>query len=63
VLLLRVLLGVEPDPTARILVASAADLPPWAEGLKLEGVPAFGRRWSIRVEGGAASVNPAALSG
>jgi hypothetical protein len=59
VLLLRALLGLEPDPDARTLRASATELPPWAEGLALERVPAFGRRWNVRVEGGAAAVEPA----
>ena len=54
VLLLRALLGLEPDPVARELLASATDLPAWAEGLTLAGAPAFGRRWDVRVEGGGA---------
>ena len=58
VLLLRALLGVEPDPVARVLCASATELPAWAEGLTLAGVPAFGRRWDVRVDGGAASAQP-----
>jgi hypothetical protein len=30
------------------------ELPPWTEGLSLEGVHAFGRCWRVRVaEGGA----------
>jgi glycogen debranching enzyme len=60
VLLLRALLGLEPDPAARVLRVSAAGLPAWAEGLELTGVHAFGRRWSIRIEGGVASVAPVA---
>jgi hypothetical protein len=31
-------------------------LPEWIEGLALDGVPAFGRRWRVRVENGAATV-------
>ena len=58
VLLLRALLGLEPDPGARVLDVSAAPMPAWAEGLTLAGVHAFGRRWTVRVEGGAASVEP-----
>jgi glycogen debranching enzyme len=58
VLLLRALLGLEPDPAARSLSVSAADMPAWAEGLTLAGVHAFGRRWTVRVEGGAAAVEP-----
>jgi glycogen debranching enzyme len=56
VLLLRTLLGLEPDPRARILGVSAAAMPAWAEGLALTGVHAFGRRWTVRVEGGVAGV-------
>src|SRR3954454_6985422 len=59
VLLLRALLGLEPDPAARSLRVSAADMPAWAEGLTLAGVHAFGRRWTVRVEDGAAAVEPA----
>ena len=57
VLLLRALLGLEPDPAARVLHVSAAAMPAWAEGLVLTGVHAFGRRWTVLVEGGAASVD------
>ena len=56
VLLLRALLGLEPDPGRRVLDVSATAMPAWAEGLALTGVHAFGRRWTVRVEGGAASV-------
>jgi hypothetical protein len=59
VLLLRALLGLEPDPVARVLTVSATELPPWAEGLALRGVPAFGRRSDVRVDGGGALVEPA----
>jgi glycogen debranching enzyme len=57
-LLLRAELGLEPDPDARVLRVTDAELPSWLEGLLLEGVPAFGRSWRIRVEGGRASVEP-----
>ena len=54
VLLLRVLLGLEPDREARALRVDVDELPPWPEGLCLEGVHAFGRCWRVRVaEGGA----------
>jgi glycogen debranching enzyme len=56
VLLLRALLGLEPDPAARVLAVSADAVPAWAEGLTLAGVPAFGRRWTVRVAGGVARV-------
>ena len=55
-LLLRALLGIEPDPATGVLRASADELPAWAEGIALAGVPAFGRRWDVRVQGGAAGV-------
>ena len=58
-LLLRALLGLEPDPAARVLRASATELPTWAEGLALEGVHAFGRRWRVRVDEGLTSVESA----
>ena len=57
-LLLRAELGLEPDPDARVLRVTDGELPSWLEGLLLEGVPAFGRNWRIRVEGGRASVEP-----
>ncbi len=59
VLLLRALLGLEPDPDARALRAGATGLPAWTDGLALESVHAFGRRWDVRVEGGDAVVEPA----
>ena len=55
-LLLRAQLGLEPDPVARTLRATAAALPAWTEGLVVDGVRAFGRRWRVRVENGAPSV-------
>jgi glycogen debranching enzyme len=57
VLLLRVLLELEPDTDARSLRAGARDLPEWAEGLALDGVHAFGRRWWVRVRDGDAVVD------
>ncbi len=59
VLLLRALLGLEPDPDAGVLRVTAGELPAWAEGLSLKGVHAFGRRWNVHVEDGAAAVTPA----
>jgi glycogen debranching enzyme len=50
VLLLRALLGLEPDVDSRALRVTAETLPDWAEGLVLEGVHAFGRRWNVRVD-------------
>ncbi len=53
-LLLRALLELEPDVDGRSLRAHARDLPEWSEGLVLEGVHAYGRRWRVRVHDGAA---------
>ena len=58
-LLLRAELGLEPDIDGRVLRVTDAELPAWIEGLLLEGIPAFGRRWRVRVENGRASVEPA----
>ncbi|MEW6636702.1 MAG: glycogen debranching N-terminal domain-containing protein, partial [Actinomycetota bacterium] len=42
-LLVRAVLGVEPDPETRVL-RSAPELPAGVAGSRIEGVPAFGRR-------------------
>ena len=55
VLLLRALLGLEPDAGTRTLRVTEAQLPEWAEGLALEGVHAFGERWNVRVASGRAT--------
>ena len=53
ILLVRVLLGIEPDRRRQRLVTTVADeLPSWLEGLRIEGVRAYGRTWTIAVEGG-----------
>jgi glycogen debranching enzyme len=52
VLLLRLLLGLEPDLATRELRASGITPPEWAEGLELEGIPAFGSTWNVRVSRG-----------
>jgi glycogen debranching enzyme len=59
VLLLRALLGLEPDPASGTLRVTTDELPAWTNGLALTGVHAFGRRWNVRVENGAADVTPA----
>jgi glycogen debranching enzyme len=59
VLLLRALLGLEPDPAQATLRVTEDELPAWANGLSLTGVHAFGRRWSVHVEDGAAAVTAA----
>ncbi|HEU5363496.1 MAG TPA: glycogen debranching N-terminal domain-containing protein [Gaiellaceae bacterium] len=56
VLLLRALLGLEPDPDARLLRVAGDPLPAWVDGLALEGVHAFGRRFDVQVERGLARV-------
>jgi glycogen debranching enzyme len=56
VLLLRVLLGLEPDPIARTLAVRAGHLPGWAGSLSLSGVPAFGTRFDVHLREGRAEV-------
>ena len=46
VLCLQLLLGIRPDPTARLLVSDApADFPQWVGELELRGISAFGTVW------------------
>jgi glycogen debranching enzyme len=56
VLLLRLLLGLEPDPVTRELRTTAAGAPEWLDGLELQGVRAFGRSWDVAVADGRVSV-------
>jgi glycogen debranching enzyme len=56
VLLLRVLLGLEPDPLERRLAVRSGQLPEWAGSLSLTGVPAFGERFDVHLKGGRAEV-------
>jgi glycogen debranching enzyme len=60
VLLLQVLLGLHPDRAAGTLRSNTAatDLPDWTEGLVLDGVHAFDRRWTVHVDGGSVTVDP-----
>jgi glycogen debranching enzyme len=58
VLLLQAVLRLVPDRAARVLRSEASWVPEALEGLSLAGVHAFGRRWTVRVEGGAVSVEP-----
>jgi glycogen debranching enzyme len=58
VLLLQAVLRLVPDRAERVLRSEASHVPERLEGLSLEGVRAFGRRWTVRVEGGAVSVEP-----
>jgi glycogen debranching enzyme len=60
VLLLRLLLGLEPDPATRTLRSVAeTELPPWAGAPRVTGIRAFGRLWNARVEGGRVCVEEA----
>jgi glycogen debranching enzyme len=56
VLLLRLLLGLEPDPVSRELRTTATGAPDWLDGLELQGVRAFGRSWDVAVSGGSVTV-------
>lgn len=58
VLLLQVVLGLVPDRGERVLRSDVEDgLPEWLEGLSLEGVHAFDRRWTVRVERGLVEID------
>ena len=52
VLLLRVLLGLDPDPHTRTLAVRSNRLPEWAGDLTLAGLPAFGSRFDVSVRAG-----------
>jgi glycogen debranching enzyme len=53
ILLVRILLGIEPDRERQRLVSTVTDeLPSWLDGLRIEGVRAFGRTWTVAVERG-----------
>jgi glycogen debranching enzyme len=58
-LLVQAVLGLVPDRTEGVLRSEVEDLPDWLEGFSVEGVHAFDRRWDVRVEGGAVSVESA----
>lgn len=62
ILLMRVLLGLEPNRELGALEANATDLPDWCEGLTLENVRALGRSWTVRVEDGVATVHDTTAS-
>jgi glycogen debranching enzyme len=58
ILLVRVLLGIEPDRARQRLVSTVEDeLPSWLEGLRVEGVRAFGRNWVASVERGRVAIS------
>ncbi len=53
ILLVRVLLGIEPDRERQRLVSTVTDeLPSWLDGLRVEGIRAYGRTWTAAVERG-----------
>lgn len=57
VLLLRLLLGLTPDPSERRLRSSATTpLPDWVGALRFERIPAFGTTWTAAVEDGVVQV-------
>ncbi|MGH3110035.1 MAG: amylo-alpha-1,6-glucosidase [Gaiellaceae bacterium] len=57
ILLVRVLLGIEPDRARQRLVTTVEDeLPSWLEGLSVEGIRAFGRNWTASVDRGRVTV-------
>jgi glycogen debranching enzyme len=62
ILLLQAVLRLAPDRVERVLRSEASCVPEWLEGLLITGVHAFGRRWGVRVDGGAVSVEPAPAS-
>jgi glycogen debranching enzyme len=48
-LLLRSVLGLEPDPQGNELVTTAVHAPAWLVGFRWRGVQALGRRWHVEV--------------
>jgi glycogen debranching enzyme len=53
ILLVRVLLGIEPDRKRQRLVSTVTDeLPSWLDGLRIEGIRAYGRTWTASVDRG-----------
>jgi glycogen debranching enzyme len=53
ILLLRLLLGLQPDRSRQVLESMAPpDLPSWIGPLRLSGVTAFDRQWNVRLEEG-----------
>jgi glycogen debranching enzyme len=57
ILLVRVLLGLEPDRERQRLVSTVTDeLPSWLDGLRIEGVRAYGRTWTVAVERGRVTI-------
>jgi glycogen debranching enzyme len=56
ILLVQLLLGLRPHRGSGTLLAEVDELPAWMEGLRLDGVQAFGRWWSVQVSDGSAVV-------
>jgi glycogen debranching enzyme len=53
ILLVRLLLGIEPDRARQRLISTVTDeLPSWLDGFRIEGVRAYGRTWTVAVERG-----------
>ena len=51
-------LGLEPDRARQRLVSTVEDeLPSWLEGLRVEGVRAFGRNWVVSVDRGRVTIS------
>ena len=58
ILLLQLLLGLAPDRHRHTLeTILPLEVPSWAGDLRLTGVPAFDRPWSVRLENGRVSVS------
>jgi glycogen debranching enzyme len=61
ILLLRLLLGLEPDRVRQRLTTTVEDeVPSWLDGLRIEGIRAFGRSWTVVVERGTVAVSEGA---
>jgi glycogen debranching enzyme len=58
VLLLQIVLGLVPDRRAGAVRSEGAEVPEWADRLVLDGVSAFGQRWTVRADAGTVSVEP-----
>ena len=57
VLMLRLLLGLQPDRRRHLLdTVAPEDVPAWAGSLRLSGVRAFDKSWDVRLEDGAVTV-------
>jgi glycogen debranching enzyme len=57
ILLVRILLGIEPDRARQRLVTTVSDeLPSWLDGLRVEGIRAFGRNWTAAVDRGRVTI-------